>query len=836
MKTWSGADLVGFILTVFGMAAFIFSNSGFLVSISLLIASLILLSSVYGARYSSVKYLNVLCHYQAVLSSSADGWVAWNADDRCAGASKKLKVLLGLTQGGDVRFADILAVLDPEDADELALRFNRLKKAGLNFELIVKAGNNKLKINGSRMIINNVETMLLWCADITATSSLIDSLKEKAAVSREEARHLSEILNTLPIPIWRRNEKLAVTYCNRAYANHTDSAIDKVLADNIPLVPGNLFGQGHSLAENAKKCNRMQSISHFITVNGIRKKISVHECPIAEGHIVGYANDITAEEALTVNLDRITAANCEVLENLSAAIIIFGENTRVSFFNSAYQRLMKLESVWLHSKPAYGEVLDELRNNRCLSEHADYQAFKKAGLAMFTSITAPVRELIYLPSGKTLRLVISPYPLGGLLFVYEDVTDSLDLQRKNNTLLAVQNETINNLYEGIMVYGSNNRLKIINTAMHKIWKFNNTAAADLKGSHITETLDLIKDELDYGSNWEEFRENAVSNLTDRIVKNGKLVKKDGSVIMFSYVPLPDGAHMYSFIDITDTCMVENAVMEKNQALKAAQDLRFEFISGVSVELKDPLNALLGFSDLLLHQYFGILNEKQLEYCRCISDAAEQLHQLINNLLEMVSIDAESANLDISEFSMSEAMDEVIDSLEKRINEKNLNIVRNYPKRIVFSGDKTRIKQSFYGILTSAVRSARHCGRIDVTMTNDDEGALKIIVKDDGEGLREDKSYGIFKRSAGKISSGSDVGTNNLSMPFVKSLVERHGGTLKISSNFVEGTRVVCTLPVKPEISYAQLQNSDTAEEEKVVNSQHEEFRKQTAGRNRLLRN
>lgn len=124
--------------------------------------------------------------------------------------------------------------------------------------------------------------------------------------------------------------------------------------------------------------------------------------------------------------------------------------------------MMKLENGWLHSKPTFSEVLDELRSNRRLPEVADFQAFKKDQLALFTSVVEPVQNMIHLPNGKSLRQMITPYTAGGLVFIYEDVTNSLLLQQKNNTLLAVQKETIDHLYEGVIVCGSDNRVKIMN--------------------------------------------------------------------------------------------------------------------------------------------------------------------------------------------------------------------------------------------------------------------------------------------------------------------------------------------------------------------------------------
>jgi len=820
MKDWSKSDLIGLILVVFGIISFLFSNSSMLSSISLLIASILLLNSVFDARCSAAGYHKVLCHYQAVLSSTESGWIAWNNDNGYVGSSKKLRSFFEIKHSSTISLSDIMSMVAPKDAENLSLHFNKLRKQGASFKLVVQTllDNSKIEISGFRMSISGIETILLWCSNVTGSSVLLDTLEQKLNAAQLELCSTYEILEALPFPVWYRDSSLRIIYCNKAYTDYVGAGVEKVLQDNIPLVTGNLFGQGHSLAETAKKCNRTQSISHFVIVNGERRKVSMCECPTVSANFIGYACDITKEDSLASGIDRIITANFEVLENLSTAIVIFGENTKVIFFNGAYQRLMKLEPGWLHSKPTFGEVLDELRSNRQLSEQADYQAFKKSQLALFTSITAPTQELIHLPSGKTLRLMMAPYPLGGLLFVYEDVTDSLILQRKNNTLISVQKETINNLYEGVTVFGSDNRLKILNKSLQKIWNIADEETENFyKGIHISELLDRIKNDLDYGQEWESFREYAVSNLTDRISKTGKLLKKDGSVILFSYSPLPDGAHLHSFIDITDTFNVEKAMMEKNQALKTAQQLRFEFVSGISLELNEPLNVLIGFSELLLHQYFGALNDKQSEYCRHILDAANQLNNLINNLLEMTSIDIDSPDLNLSVFSMGELINEVIDSLAGRIKEKNIDIAKYYPDRLPrFSGDRVRIKQSLYSMLSNSIQFALPNGKIDVKLAVS-EGNLKIIIKDNGIGFAQNEDKKPFKRLK-KKTNFPNMENEGVSMPFVKSLIEQHGGTLKINSDIEEGTNIICTLPMKTMEAQTQINQQDELLEEKKMSA------------------
>ncbi len=764
----------------------------------MLISAVSLLYGLYEAKYDLAKYRDLLCHYQAILSANSDGWIAWNQDHKYINSSKKFKEYFNFRENTDVFFKDIVSTLQQKDAENLSFSFNRLKKNGIPFEADVTTINKRnIKIFGSKMLIGGLETVTLWCQNNTETFHLMNDIENDLLSAQEEINSLKEMLDAIPIQVWKRNDRLEIIYCNKAYANSLNVSPEKVILNNLPLIPGAIFGQGHSLAETVKKSKKPQKISQFAVIDGVRKKLSVNELPAANDKFIGFALDITKMENLSSNIDKIVTANHEVLENLSTAIAIFGEDTRLSFFNSTYQRLMKLESSWLHSKPTYGEILEERRNNRQIPEHADFQVFKKEQLSMFTSVTSPLQELLHLPSGKSLRMVVAPYPLGGLIFVYEDVTDSLVLQRKNNTLLAVQKETLDHLYEGIMVFGSDNRLKIVNQAFLKIWNINDASVEELKGCHLSEVMDMMKSGLDYGDDWESFRANAISNFTDRINKTGQLTKIDNSIILFTYTPLPDGAHMHSFMDITDTYKVEQAIMEKNELLKTSQTLRFELVSGISIELREPLNSVIGFAELLLNQYFGSLNQKQLEYCKYILSSSNQLNELIGNLTEMVSIDLEEEKLNISSFPLKETLEEVVSSISKRAQEKNIDIVRVYEKdNIIYNGDRIRIKQAIFNVLINAIQFSSPNGKVNLRLTIDNQN-VKIIITDNGEKYRDPSpSRRVFQRSNSKSVNFINSDANNISMPLVRSLLEMHGGALHTAFNDIERcTSVICSLPL-----------------------------------------
>ena len=118
---------------------------------------------------------------------------------------------------------------------------------------------------------------------------------------------------------------------------------------------------------------------------------------------------------------------------------------------------------------------------------------------------------MHLPDGRTLSVSISPHPFGGLTFVYEDVTDRLALERSYNTLIEVQRETLDNLFEGIAVFGSDGRLKLHNPAYRKIWGL---SEADLAGEpHISEIVEKTRAFYDDGGDWPAMRQQIIANIT-----------------------------------------------------------------------------------------------------------------------------------------------------------------------------------------------------------------------------------------------------------------------------------------------------------------------------------
>src|SRR5690606_31814285 len=244
--------------------------------------------------------------------------------------------------------------------------------------------------------------------------------------------------------------------------------------------------QGRALAARARDgAADAVELRHFV-VDGQRRALQVVERPAG----FGFAFDVTDREEARAELRRHVDAHAEVLNDLNTAIVIFGPNKRVAFFNHAYARLWKLDEDWLATGPQHGELIDQMRENRLLPEQADFPAYKAAVQRLYTDLLKASEELVHRPDGRVLRQVVSPHPLGGLLILYEDVTDRLALERSYNTLIAVQQETLANLYEGVAVFGSDGRLKLSNPAYARIWRLD---PALLEGEpHVSELVDAAR--------------------------------------------------------------------------------------------------------------------------------------------------------------------------------------------------------------------------------------------------------------------------------------------------------------------------------------------------------
>src|SRR5580698_1931262 len=361
---------------------------------------------------------------------------------------------------------------------------------------------------------------------------------------------------------------------------------------------------------------------------------------------------------------------------------------------------------------------------------------------------------MHLPDGTSLRILAVPHPFGGIMFVHEDVTDKLALESSYNTLIAVQRETLDNLAEGIAVFGPDGKLRLFNPAFARIWKL----APDylLSNPHIAELLEHMKPLFNFGANWNDFKNEIVEYTLDRSARRGRIERADHSVIEYITVPLPDGAVLNSYLDVTDSIRVEQALRASNAALATADRLKSEFVANVSYQLRTPLNTIMGFAEILTNQYFGTLNDKQSEYTRTIMDASKKLLLLINDVLDLATIEAGRMALNRRVINIADLLNAAKQMTAEWARQQSLEIVVDCPSGIgSFEADEHRMKQVLFNLISNAIKYTPANGRITLEARREEPWII-LTVADTGVGIPEaDRArvFGKFERSNSPARQG-----------------------------------------------------------------------------------
>lgn len=624
--------------------------------------------------------------------------------------------------------------------------------------------------------------------------------RNEAGAARKAQLQLGEILDALPLPVWWRNpETLKVDGGNKVYAKAIgleDSA--SISGSNRDLLTGLVGEEGTALARRALHRSTPQSESHHVVINGTRQLYDFVEQRLDEdGTVVGFGENQTSLEAMQTSLAENVAAQDAILENLLTAVAIFGPDRRLNFYNAAYARLWGLETEFLDSQPPLEEVISILYDRRQMPETIDQRAELRARIDLFTSVVETREELLHLPDERSIRLLISPHPKGGLFFQFEDVTDRLALERSYNTLTQVQQATLNNLYEGFAVFSRDGRLRLHNRAYQEIWRL---SESDLKGSpHASQLLEKFRSLIPMEANWEEFKRSTILAITEPKPDAGRYEFADGRIIDRVEVPLPDGQCLMLYLDVTDSLRVQRALEERNAALENADLLKSRFISNMSYELRTPLNTIIGFTEILQSGLAGELNTRQTDYVSSVLEASQHLARMVGDILDLATIQAGFMRLDIQEVDVSTIVADLVQSFREAAEEKAIVIsLDQSPKPLVAACDIARVRQVLSNLLGNAIKFTPEGGTVTVHALppKADIPEIRIVIEDTGGGISEEDRERVFE-SFVQASSGTKQSGAGLGLALSKSLIELHGGRIVLGGSSSGGTSAICYIPVQP---------------------------------------
>lgn len=620
-----------------------------------------------------------------------------------------------------------------------------------------------------------------WANTLRNGENLPPDLPQAPAPSsnifRQDRMRFQAMMDHGSHPMWLRAPDLSIVYVNHAFARAA-GAPDRASAAirGLELGQGALGTDGRALAQRVRRTTVEQTESASIVSGGVRRLYQFSEAPLANGWIAGRAEDMSAVDALQVDLGSHMEAHQEVLEQLRAGIAVFDSERRLRFVNRAYAALWGLDYDWLSANPLLTEILEMLRQKRGLPEVTDFAEFRRRMERRFQTLLAPEEGLVHLPDGRCFREIAAPHPLGGLLFVLEDVTDRLALESSYNTLIAVQRGVLNQLADGVAAFATDGRVTMFNPTFLRLLGI---ADGQLDvGAHISELLSRLSLNIHDGPQSADFRTAAAFAVTDRKAMRQPLFLNDGRVLDVAFGPLSDASVLMSVRDITDTHNVERVLLERNAALEEANRLKTDFLANASYELRTPLTTISGFAQLLELQLSGPLNPTQIDHLAGISEASQTLAALIDSILDVSLGEAGQWDTAATEIALAPVINSVAAVLRPQMEAQGLSLdIALAPGVPMIQADERRLRQLLFNMMSCAVRHNRSGSRIDLTCDySGDQVELAV-------GLQADDR--AFDHRAIE---------NELGLTLVQRLTVLHGGRMRVQQHDGTGVAIVCALP------------------------------------------
>jgi signal transduction histidine kinase len=715
---------------------------------------------------------------RGVLSASPDGIFMWDNGSGGISCSSRLADMLELSAGTLARYDDIRNCFDGEDLQTLEQSVSLLRAKGTPFEIVLKRGDQVLQALGSRAQGPNGDAVadIVWMRDLSQATQVAQPLKDGPRnASGLEDKHLTALLDTLPIPLWLRDADLNLAFLNRA-------------AERVR-------GLDAKLGAEARTEGKPVHAIADITDQGSQRRVHVTETPLAPGNgiksgTLGFAVDVIDTPAA----GKAPAPPIDLLRPLEIGVAVFDGDTTLVAANAAFAELWRIDHDWLETRPSMADLLNRLRELRRLPEVANFANFRSHELSRFGGLERIEEDELHLPDGRTLKRRFGPLDDGGLVISCQDVSEHLDMQRTVKSLDRVQRTTLENMREGIAVFGIDGRLQLSNTTLLTLWNLNEE---DLPlGSRLADVIQIIGMQMAANDEpWSKRKERIAGAVLDRSFSKGRIDLVNGKILAFANIPLPDGASLVSYVDITDSFRVEEALRQRARTLAEADRMKTEFIANVAMEVRTPLNTIHGFADILRQEMFGEMNRRQQEYANGIVTTSERMMEVVGDILDLATIDAGRMELNKDTVDPHAILVNAFNVVKEQARRKTIKVDFDCAPDIGWiNADEKRLTQVIFNLLTNAITFTPKLGHIMLAAAREGN-YIDISVSDSGPGIpkaERERIFDPFGRINDDVHRGNGPG---LGLTIVKRFVELHGGAVAIRSNKSRGTTVICRIPI-----------------------------------------
>ncbi|MDT0645122.1 ATP-binding protein [Zunongwangia sp. F260] len=385
--------------------------------------------------------------------------------------------------------------------------------------------------------------------------------------------------------------------------------------------------------------------------------------------------------------------------------------------------------------------------------------------------------------------------------------DELEFQleqkiKENQRQLLYQETQYNNLLKairkssGVIEFNPHGVIERVNTHFLNIVGY---GKEELVGQHHSYLL---------GEEEKENDENFWKSLRHGKFKSGRLRRKhkNGSTVWIqaTYNPILDlDENVIKVIkiatDITQEILAEKALLQAKEQAEALNIQKDNFIANVSHEIRTPIHAILGFTELLLEQEKDNLRKS---YLQSVKTAGDNLLFIINDILDLSKLEAGMIHLEEEQFNLQQVVKNVFAILHLKAHQKKIkfDFHINSGVPLDLKGDKNRLSQILINFLNNALKFTAEGGvdlKVELIKLANNEAVLKFKVRDTGIGIPPEKLKVIFERfSQAEESTFRKFGGTGLGLNISKHLIDRQGGTVEVSSEPGEGSCFTFTIPFK----------------------------------------
>nr|WP_221364255.1 PAS domain-containing sensor histidine kinase [Sphingomonas jinjuensis] len=677
------------------------------------------------------------------------------------------------------------------DAETLVEHVTAAQRSGRPFTLAVRpiGSDRAVTLRGARAAgeLGATGAVIVWAIDATEAEAEIARLGEEVSDLAAAYSAMTGLIEAAPMPMWYRASDMSLAMVNSAYVEAVEGqSASEVVRRGVELIDGPPIG-----ARTAQQTARPYVQAIPATIGGERRTLQVHDVPLPNGGVAGFAVDIEDLEQSRARAKRFNEAQRAMLDQLSAGVVQFGADRSLIFCNQPFRRLFAMRAEWLADRPEFDRVLERMREADRLPEVRDFPSWKAERRDWFYLTEDAVEENWHLRGGTHLRVVAQPLPDGGLLLIIEDRTEQVQLASARDTLLRVRTATFDNLFEALAVFAGDGRLQLWNNRMRAVWGFQE----EFLSSHprVDAFAAAAASKLASPNRSGMIPELVRSATVERQQRGGRVMFADGRHFEFAAVPLPDGNALFTMLDISDARRAEQALRDRADALEEADRVKTQFVANMSYELRTPLTSISGFAEMLHAGYAGKLTKEADAYVEAILESVERLSLLVDDVLDLTrgedETEIERDDVDLASTARA-AADNVATAAKRRHIDFAVEISRSVGR---VTGDGKRLREVVEHLLRHAIAATPEGGRV-LLHADGNSAAARIVVSDDGPGMDAESVATAFDRFAEPGLQPTGERALGLGLPLAKQFVEAHGGTIELMSEPGQGTLVTVEFP------------------------------------------